>query len=192
MGTAVKFTYEQYQEMIRLGLFNPPEDHRVELIFGKIVPKYGNSPRSPIHPEHEDSVDELTQWSSEALPLGAARLRVKNSIGMPALKSQPEPDLAWVAPRRYAQTRPLPEDVLLMIEVSDRTLAKDLGVKSRLYARAGIREYWIVNIPRRCVEVRRSPLGSKFQDVTIHRPGEEIRPLAFPDIVLPVSRIFPD
>jgi Uma2 family endonuclease len=192
MSTAIKFTYEQYQEMIRLGLFNPPEDHRVELIFGKIVPKYGDLPMSPINPPHENSVDELNQWSFEVLPRGAVRLRIQNSIGIPALRSQPEPDVAWMAPKDYSRTRPEPEDILLLIEVSDTTLAKDRGVKSRLYARAGIRDYWIVNIPGRCIEVRRNPVGSKFQDITIYRPGDEVRPLGFPDVSLPVSRIFPD
>src|SRR5438105_2710991 len=140
MSTRVRFSYRQYQEMIRLGLFNPPEDHRVELIFGEILPKYGSEPMSPINPPHENAVDELTQWSFEATPPGSVRLRIQNSIGIPALRSQPEPDVAWMAPKRYYQSRPEPEDVLLLIEVSDTTLAKDRGVKSRLYARAGIRD----------------------------------------------------
>jgi Uma2 family endonuclease len=192
MSTVVKFSYDQYQEMIRLGLFNPPEDHRVELIFGQIIPKYGSDAMSPINPPHEDAVDELTLWSFEVVPPGAIRLRVLNSIGVRALQSQPEPDLSWLVPGRYARERPGPERVLLLIEVSDTTLSKDRGVKSRLYARAGIQDYWIINIPGRCIEVRRDPVGSKYQDVSVFDPGQEIRPLAFPDVVLPVARIFPD
>ena len=192
MHARVKFSYEQYQELIRLGLFTPPEDHRVELLFGEIVPKKGGDPMSPTNPPHEDAVDELTGWSTEVLPPRAARVRVQNSIGIPGLRSQPEPDLAWVVPRNYNRARPQPEDVFLLIEVSDSTLAKDRGRKSRLYARAGIRDYWIVNIDERCVEVRRDPEGGIYREIIVHRIGQGVRPLAFPDIALAVSRIFPD
>ncbi len=192
MSTSVKFSHDEYQEMIRIGLFNPPEDHRVELIFGRIVPKYGSDPMSPINPPHEDSVDDLTEWSGEVADRGAVRLRIQSSIGVPGLRSQPEPDVVWLARDDDSQRRPGPEKVLLLIEVSDTTLAKDRGVKSRHYAKAGIRDYWIVNISGRCIKVRRDPRDSKYQDIRVYHPGQEIRPLAFREIVLPVERIFPD
>ncbi len=192
MNTGVKFSYDQYQEMIRLGLFNPPEEHRVELIFGKIVPVYGKSPMSPINPPHDDTVDELIDWSGEVLPRGAVRVRAQGSIEIAAFASQPQPDFAWLAPRRYRDVRPTPEDVLLLVEVSDTTLAKDRGQKSRLYARAGIRDYWIVNIKNRTIEVRRDPVGSKYQSITVYQESEQVHPLAFPDVALPVARLFPN
>ena len=192
MNAKVKFSYEQYQEMIRLGLFTPPEDHRVELIFGEIVPKQGSDPMSPTNPPHEEAVDELNVWSTEVLPPRAARVRVQNSIGIPGLRSQPEPDLAWVAQKKYNRARPQPEDVFLLIEVSDTTLAKDRGRKSRLHAKAGIRDYWIVNMTDRCIEVRRDPEEGTFRNITVYRPGQEVRPLAFPEVALEVARIFPD
>ena len=192
MKTKVKFTYDQYEEMIRMGLFNPPEEHRVELIFGRIVPVYGKSRMSPINPPHDDSVDELSDWSHEVLPRGTVRIRGWGSIGIPQFGSQPQPDFAWMAPRRYKIVRPSPDDVLLLVEVSDTTLKKDRGVKARLYAKAGIRDYWIVNIKGRCVEVHRDPEGSKYRSVTVYTPGQEIHPLAFPDVSLAVSRLFPE
>jgi Uma2 family endonuclease len=192
MSTTVRFSYDQYQEMIRLGLFDPPEEHRVELIFGKIVPVYGKSPMSPINPPHDDSVDELIDWTGEVLPRGTVRVRVQGSIGIPEFASQPQPDFVWLAPRRYRTDRPKPADILLLVEVSDSTLKKDRGRKARLYARSGIRDYWIVNIKEQTIEVFRDPVGSKFRSVTIFKEGQRIHPLAFPDVALDVARLFPE
>jgi Uma2 family endonuclease len=192
MNTSVKFTYDQYQEMIRLGLFDPPEEHRVELIFGKIVPVYGKSPMSPINPPHDDTVDELIDWSGEVLPRGEVRVRVQGSIGIQGFASQPQPDFAWLVPRRYRTLRPTPADILLLVEVSDSTLSKDRGRKARLYARAGIADYWIVNIKDRTIEVHRDPVGSKYQSIVVYKVGDEVHPLAFPNVSLAVSRLFPD
>jgi Uma2 family endonuclease len=192
MSTAVKFSYEQYEAMIRLGLFDPPEEHRVELIYGEIVPIDGESPMSPINPSHDDAVDELIDWSAEVLPRGAVRVRAQGSIGIPQLDSQPQPDFVWMVPRRYREVRPIPDDILLLVEVSDSTLKKDRGEKARLYAESGIRDYWIVNIQGRCIEVHRDPKGSKYRSVAIFNLGQEVHPLAFPDVSLPVSRLFPE
>ena len=75
--------------------------------------------------------------------------------------------------RDYSTQRPLADDVLLLIEVSDTTLSIDRGKKAKLYARAGIADYWIINIPKRCVEIRRDPEGEVYRSVqTLHR-GEE-------------------
>jgi Uma2 family endonuclease len=76
--------------------------------------------------------------------------------------------------------------------VSDTTLAKDRGEKARLYAQAGIRDYWIVNIKERTIEVRRDPVGSRYQSLTIDKVGEAVRPLIFPDVALDVIRLFPE
>ncbi len=86
--------------------------------------------------------------------------------------------------------RPLAEDVLLVIEVSDTTLSTDRGKKAKIYASAGIADYWIVNIPKRQLEIRRDPQGDAYRTVQTLRPGEEARPLAFPDVALAVSRLF--
>jgi Uma2 family endonuclease len=81
---------------------------------------------------------------------------------------------------------------LLLVEVSDSTLKKDRGRKARLYARSGIRDYWIVNIKERTIEVHRDPLGSKYLSVTVHKVGDAVHPLAFPQVSLAVARLFPE
>jgi Uma2 family endonuclease len=186
VSTTTRITLEQYDEMIRQGLFEPREEHHVELIYGEI------SPMSPIGPPHDECVDLLNEWSFESLPKGAVRVRVQGAFGIPVLESAPQPDVAWLRRKRYSTQRPLPDDVLLVIEVADSSLAKDRGLKAELYAAAGIRDYWIVNLQERCVEVRRNPLGSEYRSLEILRPGQEVRTLAFPDVVLPVSRLFPE
>jgi Uma2 family endonuclease len=174
----------QYDEMIRQGRFAPREEHQVELIYGEITPM------SPIGPPHNETVMELNEWSFEVLPLAAARVAVQGPIGIPALDSEPQPDIIWIRRRKYNAMHPFPNDVLLVIEVSDSSLDKDRGLKARLYAEAGIIDYWIVNLPDRCVEVRRDPRGPTYASVEVFRPGQIVRPLAFPEVVLPVDRLF--
>src|SRR3954463_6286017 len=153
VSTTTRITLDQYDEMIRRGDFLPREEHHVELIHGEI------SPMSPINPPHDDTVDELNEWSFESLPRGAARVRIQGSFGIPLLDSAPEPDVAWLRRKDYSTERPLPEDVLLVIEVADSSLARDRGLKAGLYAAAGIADYWIVDIAGRAIEVRRDPQG---------------------------------
>src|SRR3954449_1525999 len=138
MSTSTRITMDQYDAMVRRGEFEPREEHHVELIYGEI------SPMSPINPPYDDAVDELAEWSFESLPRGAVRVRVQGSFGIPVLDSAPQPDLAWLRRHNYKTQRPTPEDVLLVIEVADSSLAKDRGLKAGLYAEAGIADYWIV------------------------------------------------
>jgi Uma2 family endonuclease len=190
MSTSVKITVEQYDDMIKRGEFVPREAHRVELIRGEIVPIDPRGPMSPINPPHDNAVDELIEWSTEEPHRRAIRVRAQGAISIPELSSQPQPDLVWMVRRNYSKTRPKPEDVLLLLEVSDTTLSKDRGEKAELYAEAGIRDYWIININDQCIEVRRDPVGSTYRSITIYRPGQVIHPLAFPEVSLPVSRLF--
>ncbi|HEX8204306.1 MAG TPA: Uma2 family endonuclease [Isosphaeraceae bacterium] len=184
MSATVRTTYDEFDAMIRRGDFADTED-RFELLFGEIVVL-------PLpDPPHESVVDELNEWSFLSLPVGAARVRVQSTLGLPALDSVTLPDIAWMRRRDYSQQRPLGEDVLLVIEVADTTLYKDRGTKAKLYAQARIADYWIVNIPKRCLEIRRDLEGDVYQAVMVLQPGEEARPLAFPEIALPVSRLFP-
>lgn len=81
--------------------------------------------------------------------------RIQIPIGIPEFDSLPEPDVAWLKKRDYGKMQPQPDDVLLLIEVSDSTLSKDRNLNSRLYAEAEIQEYWIVNVNVACIEVHR-------------------------------------
>lgn len=96
----------------------------------------------------------------------------------------PEPDVMILHfdPKKYHDRQPTPEEIHLIIEVSDTTLAKDKGVKLRHYAREGIQEYWIVNLPNEVIETYRDPRGEEYDTKHTHRFAEAIAPLAFPDV----------
>lgn len=185
MSTAVQITFDQYVEMVRRGDFDAEDAHRRELIRGEI------RVMSPIGDPHLEAVDELTEWSFETLPRRAARVRVHGTIGIAPLASAPQPDLAWLTRAKYGNRLPRPEEVLLLIEVADSSLAYDRGEKAALYAAAGIMDYWIVNIPEACLEVYRDPGPDGYRSMTVRLPGQEAHPLAFPNLALLVSRIIP-
>jgi len=112
------------------------------------------------------------------------RVRQREAIALPTLESAPEPDLAWVVQRDYGAQRPTAAEVQLVIEVAGSSLVFDTGEKADLYAAAGIREYWVVDVAARSVEVRRVPLADGYGSLASHRGGEAIHPLAMPDAVL--------
>ncbi len=185
MSMTVRTTYEEFDATIRRGDL-ADTDNRFELLFVEICVM-------PLpDPPHESAVDELNEWRIRSLPAGAARVRIQNTLGIPALDSVTLPDVAWMRRRDHSMQRPLPEDVLLVIEVSDTTLSIDRGKKAKIYAEAGIADYWIVNLPGRSVEVCRDPQGSSYRSLVVLTPGDEVRPLTFPEVALAVSRLFPD
>lgn len=177
MSTIVRFSLSEYDRMIAQGVFDLDRRERLEFIRGEI------REMSPIGPEHEDIVDWLNEWSAR-LQLPGVRIRVQESVGLPPLASAPEPDLAWVVRRSYRRARPTAADVLLLVEVAESTLCDDLGEKADLYAEAGIADYWVVNIPDRCIVVHRDPQGGRYREIRAHAGDEELRPLAFRDVVL--------
>src|SRR5579862_5456512 len=93
-----------------------PVRPRLELIEGEILTM------SPIGPSHEDLVDVLNEWSITNLPRKSVRVRIQNSVGIPALDSAPQPDVAWVKRGDYSGGRPQPGAVLCIIEVADSSL----------------------------------------------------------------------
>lgn len=141
--TRRRFTVDEYHAMADAGILGREE--RVELIEGEIITM------SPIGSEHAASVDTITDF---LVPLvtGRAIVRVQAHLRLYE-QNQPEPDLMILKRREdyYRHSAPGPDDVLLMVEVSDTTVSHDRNVKLPLYARFGIPEVWIANIPARVV-----------------------------------------
>lgn len=136
--------------MIRAGVLT--EHDAVELVEGWIVPKI------PRNPPHDVAIALAESVLRACLPAGW-HIRVQSAIT--TTDSEPEPDLAIVASsiRDYIAHHPAPDDIALVIEVADSSLQYDRETKSRLYARAGIREFWIINLIDRVVEVFLDPTG---------------------------------
>lgn len=175
-----RFTVEQYREMGAAGILK--EDDRVELIDGEVVRM------SPIGGRHAAVVNRWTGFLVQALGKRAI-VAIQNPVQLPP-HSEPQPDVAVLKPRQDCyETLPKPEDVLLLIEVADTSLAVDREVKGRLYAEHGIREYWVVNLEADRFEVHRSLKDGKYTDVRTFGRGETISPEAFPDLRVEVDRI---
>ncbi len=186
MSTIARLSLAQYDRMIESGVFDEERDRRIELIHGEL------REMNPIGLTHEDAVDSLVDWSIECDVRGRARLRIQASIGIPALDSAPQSDVVWAAKRSYRKLRPQGDNILLLIEVAESSLAYDRGEKAELYASGGIQDYWLVNLIDQQVEVLRKPEGGQYHDLAVFSPGQEVRPLKFPELALPVSRLFSD
>jgi Uma2 family endonuclease len=167
----------EYDRLVALGAF---EDERVELLHGVLVDM------SPNDPRHVSPIDRLTMILAPAL-VGRAIVRVQSPIAAHD-ESEPEPDVAVVPLGDYREEHPAV--ALLVIEVALSSLNKDRRVKGPLYAAAGFREYWIVNVDEKVVEVHRAPEGRAYASVTRHGAGEVLRPEAFPDVAVSVAEVF--
>ena len=147
------------------------ENDPVELLEGWIVTKM------PHRPSHDATIDQTDEVLRGQLPTGW-RMRIQSAITTD--DSEPEPDLAVVLgpASRYAAHHPGPQDIALLIEVADSSLAHDRDVKGRLYARAGIAAYWIINLVDTQVEVYSEPSGPTadpcYRQHHTYRAGEVI------------------
>ena len=176
-----RFNVEEYYLMAKAGILS--EDDRVELIDGEIVEM------PPIGSPHASNVDRLIQLF--VLRLGErAIVRAQNPVRL-GEHSEPQPDIALLRPRDdfYAAAHPGPQDVLLLIEIADTSIDYDREVKSPLYARAGIPEYWLVDLAGQRIEVYRDPAAGEYRQLRLVRRGERLAPEALPSLEMSSSDI---
>lgn len=169
--------------MANKGILNPEE--RVELIEGVIMPMAAKKPpHSAITQSASDYLRELF--------LGMALVRVQEPIYLNS-RSEPEPDIAIVRHdvRRYIDHHPTPEEVLLVVEVADRTLSFDCKRKVKLYSQAGIADYWVIDVKQQRVFVFRELADKTYQQETVWSKDAVVRAVAFPDIAVSLTRFFP-
>ncbi|MFB2939042.1 Uma2 family endonuclease [Aerosakkonemataceae cyanobacterium BLCC-F154] len=175
------FTVDEYYRMAEAGILG--EDDRVELIAGEIVKM------SPIGSPHSGCVNRLNRLFSVRLG-DRAILSIQNPVRLNE-RTEPQPDIALLIPRTdfYSQRHPQPQEVLLIIEVSDTTIEYDREVKIPLYAAAGIVEVWIVSLAEELIEVYRQPLANNYAEIRQFRRGKDVSPLSFSDVVLSVDEV---
>jgi Uma2 family endonuclease len=179
--TPYRFSVEEYHKLGEAGIFQPED--RVELLDGEIIVM------SPIGIRHVMAVT----WINECL-VEQARRRYFVSPGNPVWlhdHSEPQPDMMLVPRVRPMVRHPHAEDVFLLVEVSDTSLAYDRGRKLAAYARAGVREYWIINLEDDCIEVFREPLDGAYRTELRFVSGQTFSPLAFPDVVVAGADVIP-
>lgn len=179
-ATLYKWSVEQYELMIEAGILQ--EDDRVELIEGEIIEM------AAIHLPHAVCVARLSKFFERNVG-DVSVIWAQNPIRLE--RSRPEPDVVLLKWRNdlYAGGMPTPQDVLLLVEVSARTLAYDRKVKAPLYARAGIGEYWIANLVGSVVEVYSEPVEGVYQSVRSVAHGESLPLPAGLDVSISVESI---
>jgi Uma2 family endonuclease len=179
--TRRRFTVHEYHRMAEAGILH--EDDRVELIEGDIVEM------TPIGSRHAACVTELTRL---LVPLvgDQARVSPQNPLRL-GERLEPQPDISVLNVREegYFGKLPGPEDVLLLIEVSDTTLSYDRGVKLPLYARVGIPEVWIVDLVGEVIERHTDPSGDGYRNSKRARRGETMESAALPELALRVDAV---
>jgi Uma2 family endonuclease len=174
IDTGIKkyYTIDDFDRMRDAGVFHP--DAFYELIRGEIV----EMPRP--RPRHIGRVNKLTDLFTSTLGQTVI-VSVQNEVVIefpPDKMSLPRPDVAILKrlPELFGPFGPAPEDVLLLIEVSDTSEAYDHYTKIPLYADAGIGEYWILNIPKEILEVRTDPMDGRYRKLEILKPGQTVVP----------------
>lgn len=185
-----RFTLDEYHQLIEIGFFN--ESERVELVEGILVDM------SPNNPPHIRTVNRLRSTFSFLDARVDIEVRAQGPVTIPELMTEPEPDLVISIETGFEldERHPYPSDILLLMEVSDSSLAYDRARKGAIYAQAGILEYWIWNLVDGLLEVYRDPQAPASGDavyqtkLTYHR-GESVAPQAFPDLEVAVDDILP-
>ncbi|HZO95613.1 MAG TPA: Uma2 family endonuclease [Candidatus Baltobacteraceae bacterium] len=175
------FSVAEFDLMVESGAFS--DDARIELIEGELIDM------PPPNPPHAASVASLQEALTIALH-DRAHVRAQAPLTVGAL-SQPEPDLAVVrvAKDRYFERHPKAADAFAVIEVSSSSLAIDRGVKLRMYGRARIPEYWIVDLRAEVVEAYREPHDLGYGATTVYRRGDMLALQAFPHATLRVDDV---
>ena len=173
--TRYRFTVKDYHRMAEAEVFDPKD--RVELVDGEVLEM------APIDSRHAGCVNRLNYLFVSMLGTRAVAAP-QNPVEVDDY-SEPQPDLVVLRPRDdfYSNAHPAPDDVLLVIEVSNPTLRFDLGRKTDLYLAGGVPEVWVVDVNAEVIHA--AAAGSRR---TVGR-GEALAPQAFPDLVLEVAAI---
>ena len=179
----VLFTREDCEKIDEAKIF----DFKYELIEGVIYRMGQNYP-------HNGGISRLFAWM--LLTFGVEYILSQASIDLRPEDNptnEPIPDgvvlnRSWEGLKRLCTQ----QDIAMLIEVSDSTLAFDLGLKANLYARSEIPEYWVIDLNDRAIYVHRSPVNGKYESVNLVREPGKVSPLSKPEISTLVSEFMPD
>lgn len=178
MKTLHKWSIADYHQIIESGVL---EGKSVELLEGEII---AVSPESPIHSSRIDTVAEYLRKVLQKV----AKVREAHPITLD--NSEPEPDIAIVRfnKNNYATRHPYSQDIYWLVEISKNTLTKDLTEKSVIYARNGIREYWVIDLVNKKLWLFTNLQNQSYQNRQELTMGM-INPIAFPQINIEVEKL---
>ena len=183
-----RWTRQEYGRLIDLGFFaEDRKDNKVELLEGRMIVA------EPQNTPHATACDLAGEALRAAFGSGW-RVRMGLPMAMDP-DSEPEPDLAVLrgSPRDWLADHP--STAALVVEIADTSLRFDRVVKGRVYAAAGIADYWIVNPRDRVVEVYREPIRgprrARYASAHVAHPGETLTPLAAPGARIAVDELLP-
>ena len=182
-----RWTREQYYKLGEVGIL---ADKNVELIEGKVIEM------SPIYSPHATIVTIVQELMSEIFGKGwVVRIQQPLSLGT---DSDPQPDIAVITGKARDFMDAHPTSAALVIEVAVSSLSYDRKQKASLYAKAGIKDYWIVNVEDEELEVYRRPIadangeyGFSYAQTLIFKKGDVVKPLAKSKVVIAVADLLP-
>ena len=182
------WTRVEYERLIDLGAFRPGE--RLELVGGALLVC------EPQGGPHFTAVGLIEDALRPVFGIGWT-VRAQGPIALDE-DSEPEPDIAVVPGSRRDHSRAHPSHPVLIVEVADSSVAFDRAEKGSLYARAGIADYWILNLPDQVLEVYRepaaaphAPYGHRYGATITLAPRDTVSPLAAPTAAILVASLLP-
>ena len=183
-----RWTRVEYERLVELGVFQPGE--RLELLDGQLVV------REPQGSRHAGTIRRVLDALRRAL---GDQWQIDSQLPI-ALdhESEPEPDVSVVARDPSAYVSAHPSRAVLIVEVAESSYRIDREHKAGLYARAGVPDYWIVDVVGNALEVHRdpeasaeAPYGWRYRNVATLRPPAAVTPLVVPGSVIPLATLLP-
>lgn len=178
----------EYERLIDEGIFR--EDEHLELLDGLLIV------REPQGSRHGAAVAALSAMLARAFGAGF-HVRPQLPLALDDA-SEPEPDIVVVRGGPWDYVRAHPSAPLLVVEIAETSIALDREHKSGLYARAGVTDYWIVNLPERVIEIYRQPepaagtsFGWRYRSAQRLAPGTMVSPLSAPEVSIAVGDLLP-
>jgi Uma2 family endonuclease len=176
----LRFTVDEYYKLIDLGMLHDYE--KAEIIDGELIRTM------TVGDRHAQVVDRLAKFLIKNV-VDEILVRIQNPLRLNDYH-EPEPDVVLADLTKYDGSRhPRPSETLIVIEVSDSTLKYDRETKLSLYAEAGIREVWIVNLIKNIIEVHTNLSEEVYQIVKIFKLGDTIKSKTIPDLEIEVDKI---
>ena len=161
---------------------------RMELVNGELISKMGQ--KRP----HVNALVLLHGWLAQIFGVRFVQLAAPIDVApQDNPLNEPEPDIIVISRDlwQFPVSNPQPADLLLVVEIANTTLGFDLTTKAKLYARAGIADYWVLDVPGRRMIVHRDPSEGEYRNVASYQEDESVSPLAAPAAELRVGSVFP-